>query len=488
MTLKLKLSTALQLVVAVTLMFTIAGFFLSDDRRLMNIESLLYLTVISVVVMVMSAQASSVVYPLVVLLCLYAYKKYLLSGLYLLTSRSSAISDDLSLFTEYHYNRYLLYAVFGVVVSWLGLAVGSGSFKSRPGINRPTLPEGLVALISPIRVLIYVTLIVVIQLYLMFVLGVANEALNDDPRNFWRIFLRQTVPRELLILMLFFMWNRYSLLQKITAATGLLVLLFGSMIVGSSRAGLELLVLLYIVLKIAKDGDFALTFGQIKYLAYAIVISVALFPLVTSIRWAGYDREFYASRDFAAISDQTSTFTSSSDVLVLIMERFTGLRQALPIMNDMYLNDPSDLLSFGSMLKRVANSLVPGDIFDVMAPQYLYDHIYRNRFIGFNAEEWGIWEYFYVAYGYGLGLVVVFAYMLTIGWLWRRLCASQSTLQPFTLLVSGYFFSLFLVNYDPGYVIQSFLIELIVMLSLVPLLRTMARGPLAMSAAPAFRR
>lgn len=482
----MRFSTVFQILVVITLLATIACFWVIEVQTLVTAESIVYLTVLSVLVLGLSAFSRSPTYPLLILLCIYVYQKYLLSGLYALFAGFSAISTDLSAFSQYHYSNYLSYAILGLLAAGLALIVGGGGLGAAKGsYAQIQFSDRIVALIIPARMLVYVLILCGISAYLK-VLWSLNPELEDSSLNGLRLFLRGTVPRELFVLMIFLMWEKYSRFQKGLVLAGLGVSLLTNMVLESSRAAFYVLAVLFVIVKAAKEGDFLIKSAHARYLAYAAVLSLALFPTITAIRWASYDKGFSIFRDSERVTEQASVFATTPDTLVLALERFVGLNESLRITNDMCVNDPAGSLSLTSNLKRVGNlflhvghpfGILPGDAFDVMPSQYLYDHIYKGKVTGFNAQEWGLWEYFYVSTGYWSGLIVVFLCMLVVAFLWRKLAASRSGFQPFLLLISGYFFSSLLVNYDPAYVINSFFIEVVVLFMILPFLTTVAICP-----------
>ena len=146
-----------------------------------------------------------------------------------------------------------------------------------------------------------------------------------------------------------------------------------------------------------------------------------------------------------------------------ILARLTSFQTSLLIMNDKNINPIGDLLSVGSIIKRILNNLWPGDLFHgIMLPQYLFDHIYYDTFVGFNAYDWGIWEQFYLIFGYWGGIFGLFITMFCVGVLWKALISSTSPFKTFYLTTGIYFLWLMFLNFDVSYVFSSFLIELIV--------------------------
>lgn len=468
----MRISTAFQVLIAGTVLVTAACFWLIDARTIVTSESLFYLAVLSLLcAALLHVQRKSRSYPLVILLCIYVYQKYILSGLFILLSVYSVITSDLSAFNAGHYNHYLSYSVLGFIAAAVGLIIGTrrNGADVRDNFDQS---ERMLRLIKPSRMFVYILMLAGISLFMKFVLGVAYVDLAEDPRNVFRIFLRGTIPRNLFVLMIFFVWKKYSVLEKLTVSAGVGLLLFGSMILESSRAGLYILGVLFLILKLIEEGDFLIKIKHASYFLLAAVSSLVLFPIVTAIRWASYNKDFYSFRDWTLVMEQVRIFASSFDVMMLALDRFTELNASLKIMNDMYMVDPAGFLSFTSMLKRIINNLVPGDMFDVMPPQYVYQHVYEGRFIGFSAQEWGLWEYFYVANGYWLGLVIVGLWMAAIAYLWRKLRSSKSPFKAILLLISAYFYTSFLVNYDPAYVVGSYLVEVIVLFLMLPFLST----------------
>jgi hypothetical protein len=465
----MKLSTLIIGVVTATLLATLVIYSVVDRPALFTLESAGHLFLLSGLVVFLGFQERSRCYPLLVLLGTYVYQKYLLSGLYALLAASSPATADLSRFTSEHYNHYLSYAVLGVAAASFGLVAGGMPFKTggEASVEREPRRSRIIAMIRPRRMLWYVLVIVAVEIFLKFFYGVRNPGYDDSHWTAFRIFLRGTTPRNLYILMLFYAWDEYSLSDKFLISAGIGVFLFESMILGSSRAWLYYPALLFFILKLIESGNFPIKTRHVRYFLFVVALSVVMYPLITAIRWAGYNKEFAASPDVGRVEEQMGVFAKKTDVVVSVLERLTGLREALIISNDMRVTDPGDLLSFSAMLKRLIPSFVKDMLseypLDVMPAQYVYDHVYEGRFIGFNAQEWGLWEYFAVSAGPWAGLGIVFLFMCAAGFLWRKIADSRSQFRPFILLVSGYFFSLFLLNYDPAYVIYSYFVEFVVM-------------------------
>jgi hypothetical protein len=404
------------------------------------------------------------IFPLALLLSLFVAQKYLL-GAWVLASRTPNFVDPYGVFTTADFTRTITYALFGTTAFLLGLISAPQRLfwrGSRPN-NSPI--DGWTLAWRPAWVLWYALIVCGIFVWLNLVMGVRLMAgPSDSEWNFLNNFIRQTTPRNIVIAHLVFGWELLSRRDRWYSFATLWLLLVAS-VIGGSRSLLQIIAVLWLVATAARFGDFVLSWRNIRSLVVVTVFAVVIYPFATAVRWAGTaDTVTYAE-----IGDQYNWLYGPEGTTVLndLLNRLTTIDKPMQIMSNRAFRDVGDLLSMTNFAKRVVNTLVPGDIFpDVLASQYLHDEIYyEHGFRGFNAEEWGLWEYFYIASGYWGGLLFTFVtgVILATGWHWLR--ASTRPLQSIWTVAYLYFVWQLLQNYELAYTVASFIIECISLLT-----------------------
>ena len=237
---------------------------------------------------------------------------------------------------------------------------------------------------------------------------------------------------------------------------------------GGSRSYLYNIFINYIVIfLVLRDGNYRVNFNW-KIIIGISLAAIVLFPLATIMRYKDVLDD--TGIEGADLFNQAIEYFygSSGDQVILILmsvfQRLNSFETSLMIMNDRNVMPYDFLLSFPSIIGRLINNFLPGEpIPNLLLPQSLFDHIYFNRFLGWNAYDWGLWEQFYLIFGYWGGIIALFVFMLILGYLWRRLLLSQS---PFKLFYIGTFIYFFLqrllVNYEVSLVISSVLMQIVI--------------------------
>ena len=458
-------------------------YFLMDAPTIVDIEHILYLFLLTLILVIFVNTSGHVGYPLVMVLVAYVFLKYCLSVPFLMLLPqfgSDWLIERNSMFTSDHYRRSLSYAVLGTLIAGVGLLAGSRHLLKNKLVDRARLFSAERPIDINIKaLLIYVTVLIAIHLYFNPVTGAGYD--DENELNWLRIFMRQTVVRSLIVAIIVFQWQWLTKGEKASLLISLVMMVCFSIIEGG-RSYIYILCMILAFTCLVRYGNFTLSKRFLSYGMVAVIVSVILYPLATVMRWVG---RYYPGGGLFAIDPIKEGFNEFylgeknvfASFLLNILNRFTEPDVPMRIMNDMQLIPVGDLLSVGSMMKRIINGLVPGDLFpDIMPPQYLFDHIYIGSFVGFNAQEWGIWEYFYVMFGYGGGLMCLFLVMVAAGVLWRTVLLGRSWVKHFLVVVFIYFFWMFLLNYDPAYVLNSAMIELIVFVFVLQILRVMSLG------------
>lgn len=430
----MRIKSVFQIVLIVNWCLTCVVYFLSEPNTWVNLESLVYLSFLTVILSFALATVNRLGLPLMLLLTILVFQKYCLSPFYLmLVQLNPATEAFLGLYSippPSGYNVFLGYSVLGLMVTTSGLLLGTRS-RLRFGFNRnrfndirDLLRDRLTELSLPLVGSWYLLLAAIIIYQLVTMVGseggagVIAETLARGDRGevslWYRIFLRDSWIQHLILVLLFFNWETMSRRSKLILLVPLLLGSVANIVLGS-RSVFYKVAWLFLACSAVKYGDYVIKGKWFRLTFVMGVVSVLAYPLATAARTV--TRVFSPAQSGALL-----TFENLSDVAIdywvsasgVALNIFTSMLSALTsfetgvaIMNNMNINPIGDLLSLSNIVKRVLNNLWIGEPFPgVMSPQFLFDHIYFDRMIGFNAHNWGIWEQFYLIFGYWGGVVL----------------------------------------------------------------------------------
>ena len=374
------------------------------------------------------------------------------------------------------YNVFLRYSVLGLIATTSGLLLGTRS-KLRFGFNhnrindiRDLLRDRLTELSFPLIVAWYLLLSANL-LYVLFILGGEREIVGGGTSDWYRIFGRTSIALHIVLALLVFNWEKMSRRDKYILFTPIFLAVVMNTLEGTRSYFLETGLLL-LLCSALKYGNYVIKGKWFRLTFIMAIVSLIAYPLATVMRYVtrfgrGLRGVTEAPEIGALLGGLVDLYgTASSAVLAVFtsaLSALTSFQTGLLIMNDMNINPIGDLLSVSNIVKRVGNNLWIGEPFPgVMSPQYLFDHIYFDRMIGFNAHNWGIWEQFYLISGYWSGLFWVFVLMLGVGVLWKALLFSKSSFKTFYITTFIYYLWIMFMNFDVSYGLSSLLIELIV--------------------------
>ena len=470
----MRIKSVFQIILIANVCLTCVVYFSSEPNAWVDLESLVYLFLLTAILSFALTGVNRLGFPLMLLLAIYTFQKYCLSPLYLILIQQDTAGvpfDTFSIHSSSDYNVFLRYAVWGLIATASGLFLGTRS-TLRFGFNRindirDLLKDRLTEL-NFVAILIYYVVFASFNLYEYFILGGEDFVIGGGTSKWYRIFLRGTPVLHLAFSLLLFNWEnmrrrgKFLLLAPLLLAAGLSIL-------AGARSYFYVMTLLLVICGALKYGNYRIE-GRWFRLGFLVgVISVITYPIATAFR--------AASRGFTVVGEVPSIgaifrafewlYETSpnviSNIFTSILGRLTSFETGLVIMNDKNINPLGDLLSISSIVKRTLNNLWPGDLFPgVIQPQYLFDHIYYDVFLGFNAHDWGLWEQFYLIFGYWSGLAWMFVAMMCVGVLWKALLFSNSPFKTFYITTFIFFLWLMFLNFDVSYVFSSFLVELIV--------------------------
>jgi hypothetical protein len=481
----MRIKSFIQLILLVNLMLTCFMFLVNDTNSWVDLESLVYLFLLSGVLSLSLTYTNLSGLPLLLLLVIYTFQKYCLSPIYLILLQLETNSTPfltLSNHSSSDYNAFLRYSFLGFTATATGLILGTKSrlvFDNSKILNIGSiLKDRLSGSLNFFVIALYLSFITAIYYYEYYIIGGQGFLVHEGESKWYRIFLRGTPIIHLSFSLLLFNWETLrrrdkSLLISLLLFVGLLSILSGA------RSYIYVMSLLLIICYAIKYGNYKIENSWIGIISLIGFLGVISYPIATAYRYAS---RIYASKgETPTIENVFQTFdwlysTSTnliSNILVSILTRLSSIETGLIIMNDKIVNPLGDLLSVSIIFKRILNDLWPGSPFpEAMKSQYLFDHIYFDKFIGFNAHDWGLWEQYYLIFGYWGGLFCMFFSMICVGQAWNRLLYSKSHFKTFYLTNCIFFLWMMFLNFDVSYVFSSFLRELIVFNIMIRILIT----------------
>lgn len=475
----------LQLIIFSTTLILFLCYLLVSQKMIFNYESLIYLTLLSCAMIFTIEVGNKLCFPLLLVLIIYVLQEYSLSGFVTIFLTGGSCDyyaiKTLSEYTSNEYNVFLRYALFGYCVVSSGLIIGVSKLPiavRKYGIKN-LLCDSMSKKLSTSVVIIYVVTLAFIILYSQYILGESYVGIRPEGEGgWWRIFYNMNIPVIIILSLLFFNWVNINQKDKNKLFFALFIIFIISVQSGSRSFLYTIFINYIIIFMVLKNGNFRIKIN-IKMMKMAVIIfigSLIFYPIATIFRYKG----LFISRNLSITEIIVSSFNYSYgssinlvyDTAIQILMRLSSSDASLKIMNDKNLIPLDNLLSIPHIVGRVINNLVPGDIFsDLIYPQYLFDHIFYNRFVGWNATDWGLWEECYLIFGYWTGLFVLFLGMIMVGYMWRLLLLSRNPYKLFYISTFIYFFfQRLLVNYEISLVISSVLVHLIVFQIIIKLL------------------
>ena len=456
----------------ITLLLNYISYIFAPENSMFDIESIIYLLILGCCMMLTVIAANRLSFPILLVLIIYTYQRYLLSGFTMIFSGggSSNIFDSYSGYTAAEYNVCLRYAILGYLAVAMGFILGVSDTPKKVRIfgMGDLLKDSSTKRLSAWMILFYFLVISSITLYNYYFQGsryVGPKA--DDEGSPLRIFLNGNIVIILVITILLFRSEFISKRNRMI----LYGIMFFSLLLsiqGGSRSYLYNIFINYIVIfLVLRDGNYRVNFNW-KIITGILLAAIVIYPLATIMRYKDVldDTGIEGADRFSQANEYFYGSSGNQGILILmsIFQRLNSFETSLMIMNDRNVMPYDFLLSIPSVIGRLINNFLPGEpIPNLLLPQSLFDHIYFNRFVGWNAYDWGLWEQFYLIFGYWGGVIALFVFMLPIGYLWRRLLLSQSPFKLFYIGTFVYFFlQRLLVNYEVSLVISSLLMQIVV--------------------------
>ena len=95
--------------------------------------------------------------------------------------------------------------------------------------------------------------------------------------------------------------------------------------------------------------------------------------------------------------------------MVTSVGRISDVSALVTIINDEYVNSPAPHFKPLAILESTINDLIPGTPFpEVVAYSTLYEYIYLGNTVAYNSEIWGLQGAYYLVFGYGGSILMLF--------------------------------------------------------------------------------
>lgn len=469
---KIRFKTLLQYLFLVTILLIYLSFIFADANIMLNFESMVYLSILAAVMMFTVVAANRFSFPVLLVLLIYTYQRYLLSGFPMIFSGGNGlmIFENYRGYSVNDYNVCLRYAILGYTAVAMGLIIGVSDvpFKLRMAGLKDLLKDSSTKKLSALIILYYFLAISLITLYNYYFGGARYVGIQEaDDGSPLRLFLNFNIVIILSISILFFRSEILSKRDKYILYSIMFISLLLSIQAGSRSYLYNIFVNYILIFLVIRNGNYRVRFNW-KLITLVVLAAVIVYPIATIMRYKEVLEDVGVNKDELFNQSIDYFYGGSGDqvdaILISIFQRINSFETSLMIMNDRNVLPYDQLLSFPYVLGRTINNIFPGDpLGDLILPQYLFDHIYYNRFAGWNAYDWGLWEEFYLIFGYWGGIITLFFFMSMMGYLWRRLLLSRSKFKLFYIGTFVYFFlQRLLVNYEISLVISSVLLHILI--------------------------
>jgi hypothetical protein len=125
-----------------------------------------------------------------------------------------------------------------------------------------------------------------------------------------------------------------------------------------------------------------------------------IFELVSNMNFLNFDSAIYQSLYFS---------------LTELFHRLSHLEAQFMILNDKFINLPSETYNVAHITMRIINDLVPGTLFQgVIGINRLFNYIYLDEFVYYSSQTWGIQGAMYLLFGFIGSIIFVFLIALLI--------------------------------------------------------------------------
>jgi hypothetical protein len=461
----------LLLLVWITIGITLLTYFaVIEQRPPFDAGSAVFMVLLGGVMTASLLLANRLAFPLILVLVIYAYQRYVLSGIIMI----AFVNDDIGVFTNYRgfsateYNRSLGYAVLGYAGIALGVLLGAGRvprWVDGRGLG-PLMRDESGLRLSSWVLAAFTTVQVGLNLHSLYILGQTYVGINAESEGgWWRLFYNYHIPLSIASSILYFQWNEIKRVDRYVLFYAIGILLLSSVLSGSRGFIYCLLVNYLLIYFVIKGGD-ALVRPRVGVVLSVLLAIVVIFPVATWLRYKDTvgQQEWVGGMRGTLQGVYGREGQMSSAVALSVLQRLNSFETSMSIMNDRNMTPIDPWLSPSFILGRIVNNLVPGEVFGgLIDPQYLYDFLYFSKFSGWNAYDWGIWEEAYLIFGYWPAILALGLGSAAVGWTWRMIVLSRWRWKLFYVAFFVYtFWQRLLINYEVSLIVSSVLTGLFV--------------------------
>ncbi len=436
----MKLSRILGIALYIYLLLTVGLFAFYGENYLINIQSILWITLSVILLWFLLSIKHAESKPLITLLVFVNLVWYLARFLFLIVSPEN-------MGFEQHYinvddmNRGLIYFFLGTMLIGLGFKIGS-TFNIHGREKQYIASNSISFDISFRKLVMFAVAVIMVTLYNCYALGVGRFG---DVYSGW--VFRLVSYDAILLILIVTAGEKWPFLHKRQKTLLLLVfaLFLAVKVLMFSRGAFYLLLTYGMFFYWAKQGDFVITRKHIIIIGVFILASILVYPFATSTRaiWTSEKSSSISFKDvigFVGFSDFTI-----SDLLEVISFRLSALDRVVVVVGDKGSN-VSQYANLGNVTKSIVNLTVPGTPFpDAMLTSQAFSIIYFGLSENYIREHealtslWTLYGTCYAHFGWYGGLFSMFVLSFALAAVYQKICRLKT---PYNMLLRTWFIML----------------------------------------------
>ncbi|WP_164924815.1 hypothetical protein [Thermodesulfovibrio yellowstonii] len=210
-----------------------------------------------------------------------------------------------------------------------------------------------------------------------------------------------------------------------------------------SRAGIYLLILLFLIAFLTKYGDFKISLKSLGiFFLLILFISIPSWFIAANIRGTTYETEI-----IPIISSISQRLSGGIDNFILII-------------NNRYYEQYTDIISWANIIKSSINAFVPGNLFNIpfeSLGSFMKILIYGDESERIHGEGWTVSAQFYIMTDYFGMYIFTFLWAMLFVKLFKFFSNKNSFLNR---LIKIQLFNIFILNFWDGHNLDAIISEI----------------------------
>lgn len=416
-------------------------------------ESILYVVIITLTLIILLMKADRFSVAILVVLVIYTFFRYLLGAfnLFLL----SIYKEDVWMYSVYSWarvedtNLWLRYAFVCTILVGTGLIIGGKiSFNGMNSDNK--FREKQIRIPAKHLLMIYI-LFTTVRLIDFYKFGYgAISGHQGSPLYTLYGLINIDVLIFILLVMVITRWCVSSQTDK-RIFIFIIIAYVALKVLSGSRSSLYFIFLYFIYFILTFRGDYVVRYKIMLFVIGLVMLGTLLYPIskafknIVQYSYGSTISYTYIKEGFS-LSDTLTDFMEHRTASFLeIVDRLATMTGQLKIITGQQVIPVEEHINLINIFKRTINDLVPGDVFtDLIPTQTVYATVYGGespKDVIYGGEFYSLYGVCYVLFGYGGALLVLFLTATMIGYLWKRLYVSHTSLKLI-------FLGLYIITFD----------------------------------------